>query len=288
LPVLIARGTRPGPTLVCLGGIHGDEYEGVAAVRQVFDRLDPTAMTGAFLGVPVCNPPAFAAQTRTSPIDGMNLARVFPGRANGTASERIAHAITTQITRHADFLIDLHSSGSFMSMPLLVGYYQADDAAGRLSRAAALHFGLPTIWGHAGATAGRSLSEPHQRGVPWLYTESPSGGWLHADVALRYAEGVRNVMQLLGILPGTPACAEVAHELSGDGDVDCSMTSPATGFLWNAVGLLERVATGDLLGVVRDLRGEIVAEIRAAASGTLVLRREAASVHAGDLVYLLT
>ena len=91
-----------------------------------------------------------------------------------------------------------------MSMPLLAGYYQAENAAGHASREAALHFGLPVIWGHEGVSEGRSLSEPHARGIPWLYTESPSGGWLHQDVACRYANGVRNVMRLQGILPVIP------------------------------------------------------------------------------------
>jgi predicted deacylase len=288
LPLLVARGARPGPTLVALGGVHGDEYEGIDAVRRVFEALDPSEMSGNFLGAPVCNPPAFAAQTRTSPIDGMNLARVFPGRADGSVSERIAHVVTHQITRFADFLIDLHSSGSFMSMPLLAGYYHADNAAGRAARGAAEHFGLPVIWGHHGASEGRSLSEPHARGIPWLYTESPSGGWLHDDVARRYANGVRSVMRLLGILPGQPERAPVEHDLSGEGNVDLSIAAPADGFLSNQVKLLELVAEGDLLGMIRNLAGESIAEIHAPDSGRLMLRREAASVHIGDLLYLLT
>jgi predicted deacylase len=221
-------------------------------------------------------------------MDGMNLARVFPGRADGSASERIAHAITTQVLGDADFLIDLHSSGSFMSMPLLVGYNEADDDAGRLSQRAARCFGLPVIWGHDSVSPGRSLSGPHERGVPWLYTESPSGGWLHADVARRYAEGVGNVMRLLAILPGEPAEAILERELSGKGDVDLSITAPMAGFLSNRVEPLDEVAAGDLLGIIRDLAGDPIAEIRAPEAGTLVVRRESASVEVGDLLYLLT
>ena len=59
LPLLVARGKNAGPTMVALGGVHGDEYEGVDAVRRVFESLDPAEMSGSFLGVPVCNPPAF-------------------------------------------------------------------------------------------------------------------------------------------------------------------------------------------------------------------------------------
>src|SRR5262245_27749415 len=87
LPLLVARGAAPGKTIVVLGGVHGDEYEGMAAVRAVFRSLDPAEMRGTFLGVPVCNPPAFAAAARASPLDGQNLARVFPGSPAGTISE---------------------------------------------------------------------------------------------------------------------------------------------------------------------------------------------------------
>jgi predicted deacylase len=274
--------------LVVLGGVHGDEYEGIDAIHRLFATLEPEMISGAVIGVPVCNPPAFAAQTRTSPIDGQNLARVFPGRPRGTVSERIAHVITTQVTRLADFLIDLHSSGSYMSMPLLVGYYHGDNSAGRRSRNAALRFGVPLIWGHEGASEGRTLSEPHERGIPWLYTESPSGGWLHEDIAERYADGVRNVMRLLGVLPEPPSPATVERELVGEGDLDLSLTAPIAGFLSNRVQLLQTVSEGEELGVIRDLAGAEIASIRAPAAGTVMLRREAASVHPGDLLYFLT
>ncbi len=212
LPVLVARGREPGKTVVVLGGVHGDEYEGMAATREVYRELDPQEMRGTFIGVPVVNPPAFATHTRTSPLDGQNMARVFPGRADGTISEQIAHQLLTQVLKQADFLIDLHSSGSYMSMPLLIGYFHGDTEAGRVSHEAALRFGLPVVWGHEGTSEGRTLSEPHKWGVPWLYTESPSGGWLHSDVAAQYADGVFNVMRYLGILPGeAPAITPTAR-----------------------------------------------------------------------------
>src|SRR5262245_57645692 len=167
LAVLVARGNTAGPTIVVLGGVHGDEYEGISATRHVFRELDAAKMSGTFIGVPVCNPPAFGARTRTSPLDGQNLARVFPGRRDGTTSEQIAHVLTTEVLNKADFIIDLHSSGSYIAMPLLVGYRRTDDAAGERSRQAALRFGVSTIWGHETMNPGRTLTEPHGRGVPW-------------------------------------------------------------------------------------------------------------------------
>lgn len=288
LPLLVARGHEDGPTIVVLGGVHGDEYEGMAAVRAVYRDLDPSRLRGTYLGVPLCNPPAFAAGTRESPLDGQNLARVFPGILEGTVSERIAHVLTASVLAQADFLIDLHSSGSRLSMPLLVGYPRGDTDAARQSRAAALRFGPPVIWGHERVAQGRTLSGPHARGIPWLYTESPSGGWLHQGVAALYAQGVLNVMRYLGMLPGEAPAAAITHDLVGDGDVDQSLAAPVAGSLRPCVDLLARVAAGDLLGVIEDPTGEPLAELRAPVAGIVMLRRESPPVQPGDIAFLLT
>jgi predicted deacylase len=173
-------------------------------------------------------------------------------------------------------------------MPLLVGYYHADSPAGRASRQAALRFGLPVLWGHPSVGAGRSLSEPHRRGIPWLYTECPSGGWLHQEIADRYTRGVLNVMRHLGMLPGDAPMSPVEHDLIGEGDIDQSVVAPVAGFLVPRVNLLDTVAAGDLLGVIEDLTGQPLAELRAPAAGTLVLRRNSPVVAAGEITFLMT
>lgn len=288
LPVLVARGRQPGKTIVVLGGVHGDEYEGMAATRDVFRGLDPWEMRGTFIGVPVCNPPAFAAKSRTSPLDGLNLARVFPGDANGTISQRIAHVLTTAVLANADFLIDLHSSGTHMAMAHLIGHFQGDNEQARISREAALRFGIPLVWGHEAVGIGRSLTPAHERGIPWLYTECPSGGWLHEDYTASYAEGVRNVMRYLDILPGTAEPLTDYEEISGEGDTDKSLAAPVAGFLRPLAELKSHVRRGDVLGVIEDLAGVTLAEIISPADGMVILRRNTASVVAGDLTFLLT
>jgi predicted deacylase len=288
LAVHVIRGAKPGKTLVVLAGVHGDEYAGVEAIRQLNQSLDPAEMSGDIIAVPVANPPAFATHTRTSPLDGQNLARVFPGKETGTVSEQIAYLITHSVSVHADFLIDLHTGGSHMEIPLLVGYPMGDSEQSRTARAAAERFGVPVIWGHNGGGIGRSLSEPHERGVPWLYTEAPESGWLHPEQAAVYAEGVRNVARYLGIVPGEAPLAGVTHDLAGDGDLDWSLTTPAAGYLVSKVNILDRVAKGDVLGVVETIAGEPLTTIVAPTDGVLVTKRRSPSVNAGDLLYYLT
>jgi predicted deacylase len=109
--VLTLSGASPGPRVVLLGGVHGDEYEGIAAASLAFRDLDPQALHGTLTIVPVSNPLAFDVGMRETPEDGKNLARVFPGSESGSVTERIAHALTTGAIQGADFLIDLHSAG---------------------------------------------------------------------------------------------------------------------------------------------------------------------------------
>ena len=97
LPLLYVIGATAGPILLVLGAVHGDEYEGVETIPEVFRRIVPDALRGALLMVPICNVPAYESALRSSPIDGLNLARVFPGDPNGTITQRIAYWITQKL-----------------------------------------------------------------------------------------------------------------------------------------------------------------------------------------------
>src|SRR3954451_16176642 len=107
LVLFVATGTRPGPTLAMLAGVHGDEYEGPVAIADLLAGHDPAALAGTLIALPVANPPAFAAGTRTSPLDGLNLARCFDGDAAGSASQRLAWAIATEGVARAGGVIGL-------------------------------------------------------------------------------------------------------------------------------------------------------------------------------------
>ena len=163
LPVIMVRGSKAGPTLAVTAGIHGDEYEGVRTIFDVVEQLDPVSMSGDLLCVPVANPPAFWAVSRCSPLDGANLARVFPGKSDGAITEAIAHAIDCEILARADFFLDLHSAGVRFLMPTMVGYDSADVRA----EAAARIFGTPVIWAHDVIAAGRSVSSGLSSSRPW-------------------------------------------------------------------------------------------------------------------------
>ena len=289
LAALVVKGREPGPTLVALGGVHGDEYEGPHAIRLVYGKLDPADVKGSFIGVPQCNVPAFAAGTRTSPVDGLNLARIFPGDPRGTVTERIAWNLAKHVIDRAALLIDLHSSGVNTDIAPLIGYCLSESDLGRKSLDAALAFGMPALWGHPDLGPGRSISYAHERGIPWLYTETNGGGWLVQKNARRYADGVVNVLKRLGILSGKPNPPKPERHLIGDGNNDVTgLRVSESGYFVSEVNVLDKLKKGDLIGRVVNIAGETIDQTLAPDDGTIVLLRANPTVAAGDSVAVLT
>nr|HMN30243.1 succinylglutamate desuccinylase/aspartoacylase family protein [Caldilineaceae bacterium] len=112
LPVLAARGAHGGPTVLITGGVHGDEYEGPAAIYELFNQLDTTTIAGQVIAVPVVNVAAWQVHSRTAPTDGLDLNRLFPGVKTHEPSRLLAEAFFDRFVRACDLLVDLHSGGA--------------------------------------------------------------------------------------------------------------------------------------------------------------------------------
>lgn len=284
MPTLVARGSSPGPTLLATGAVHGDEYEGVIAIQDLFDELDVTTMAGSFVGVPVLNGPAFAAATRESGLDHMNLARIFPGSPTGSPSQRLAHAFQSHLLPLAALYVDLHAAGNVYAMRELAGYMLRDDAVGARQRAAAIAFGLELVWGTA-PLPGRTLSAAADHNIPAIYVELNGEGRARpADVA-RARAGLRALLALLGITAGsypTEPRLLVEQPTAGSGHLQVDHPSPASGLFVPAVELWQPVARGQPLGAVRHPDGTTLATVTAARAGRVLLLRTMPRVLAGD------
>src|SRR5215472_6421326 len=139
------RGWEDGPFALVTAGVHGDEYEGPSAVFLLAKALKPDRVRGTVVAVPVVNPAAFTSGTRLHPEDGCNLARNFPGDANGGPTQQLAAAIFNELASRADYLIDLHSGGvEYVFLPVS-GFY-GEPVRGNPSFRAAQVFGLPALW----------------------------------------------------------------------------------------------------------------------------------------------
>jgi predicted deacylase len=283
------RGSRPGPTAALLGGVHGDEDEGVLAVLSVLHELTGVPLRGTVRAVARANPSAWAAASRTGPLDGGNLARCFPGDPKAGPTAEVAAAITASVIDGADVLIDLHSAGRAYRMPLFCGFIRdAGDADG--SRRAAVAFGAPLIWAHSGAPPGRSLSVAAEFGIPAVYAECGGGGGIRGDHLEAYCRGVLAVLAEFGLLPRSssatpPKAATWVYD--GGGDLDAGVLSRYDGFFVSAVTAGDTVAAGAELGRLHGYDGALLETVTAPSVGMVMFLRRQARTRAGDVLFSL-
>lgn len=285
LPVLVVRGCEDGPTLVTFAGVHGDEYEPMAAVQRVFAQAEPESLTGTWVAVACCNVDAFLAGGREGPEDGKNLARVFPGRADGTLTERVAYCLTHDFISKASFVCDLHSGGRVYRMLPMAGYMLSSPSMTAVQRRAAQAFGLPFVWGTA-PEPGRSLSAAADWGVPAIYCETTGTGGCREQDVEAYARGTFRLMTHLGMLPGEakppPGQRVLEDPTPSSGHLQVKNTTPVDGLFLTSLELGSRVERGDVLGRVVDSFGRVRFECRTDTAGEIILLRHLSRVVAGD------
>ena len=287
---LVELGAGDGPTISVVGGVHGDEFEGVVACLRTVDGLAATDVRGRLRIVPVAHEAAHRASLRASPRDGLNLARTFPGDAAGSPTERLADALLREVIAGSDIFIDLHSAGTAYAMPLLAGW--ADDGCPTCRRGGELAaaFGAPVLWRHPGPVPpGRTLSAAHAAGIPAIYAEAAGGGTLTEAHVVAYVEGLRRVLVAVGMLAATEARpAPVPMRLAGEGNLDVpAMTAPFDGVCEMAVGVLDAVTAGQVVATVSDVATGERAAVTAGAGGIVMLARRGARVARGDNLVVL-
>ena len=280
IPLVAIVGERPGPVLVAAAGVHGDEYEGPRALWQIADELAPSVLSGSFVALPICNPWAFSAGMRATPdrIDGVNLARTFPGDPRGSPTPRLAAALLAFVTGlRPSLFIDLHSGGIRYRFLPVVGYRLGLGDTVR-ARAAARAFGLPVLW-EGRDHPGTFNSETARCGITTLGVEmTGAGGCLDEDVAAD-REGVLNLLRWLGMLHDKPA-----PEVPGPFWRTAEVPAPAGGYavLERQVG--ERVVRGAAVARVLSPTGEVLGEARAPDDATIWVTRHLRSIDGGEMI----
>jgi predicted deacylase len=273
IPVTLINGSRPGPVLALVAGVHGFEYPPILALQRLRASIDPKDLAGSIIMVHVANMPAFLGRAiYYTPGDRKNLNRVFPGRADGTISERIADVITREVIDRAGFLVDMHGGDGNESLrPYL--YWTTTGAPGvvEAGRQLALAFGMDHIILDTirPTDAGASIYLSNTavlRGKPALTIESGYMGEVDEDSIARIERGVAGVLRHLKMRAAGPS--PVSNPVwIGRNEV---LTSGATGLWYPAVEKGYTVAEGAVIGRVTDFFGRSLEEIRAPFAGEIL------------------
>jgi hypothetical protein len=274
IPVTVVRGARNGPTLALIAGVHGSEVAPIIALQRVRAALDPARLAGTVILVHVANPPSFFGRTiYYSPVDGKNLNRVYPGRADGTVSERIAYAITREVIERADYLADLHAGDGNESlrpyaywMPLGL-----DARVDSVAREMAVAFGndfvvVDTTRSRDPQASAYTSNTAMTRGKPAVTAEN---GYLGMPVEKMVERNVVGVFRLLRYLRMWPGASQPPRQPVWVRRFEV-LRSPLTGVWHPAVTRGQAVREGALIGWLTDLFGRGRTEIRAPFAGQML------------------
>jgi len=290
IPITIVK-NGSGPTLLALGGNHGDEYEGPVALMKLARELQPGQVNGRVILIPALNLPAVLAGTRLSPIDGVNLNRAFPGKYNDSVTGLIAHYLTSVLFPLADIVMDIHGGGRSMDFfPCAHLHRVSDEEQFQKMLAAAKVWGQRYVFIYADITGEGLLPvQAESMGKVVVTTEMGGAGQCSPSVLQITERGVRNVMIHLGLTKGEldPPPSEVTVVASTDRE-DYHL-SPANGIYESFFEVGQSVEKGEPLGQVHfPERHDYSPEVLIAQStGILICRRFPAGTHRGDCVAVI-
>ncbi len=273
IPVAVFHGARPGPVLALVSGAHGTEYASIIALEKLIGMLNPADISGTVIIVPLINIPSFEQKVpHVNPVDHKSMNRWYPGKIDGTQTDRASFLITRQVVEQCDHLIDLHGGDLDESLrPYSYWTKTGNEKQDAMSREMVLAFGLDHIIVSTDRPkdpqASRYLENTAStRGKPSITAEAGHAGTVEAEDVSALTDGCLNVMRYLKMLPGTATTIE--HPVWIEKVV--TVASEQTGVFYPLVRRGTYVEQGMKVGYVTDYLGKVVFEARAPAAGVVL------------------
>lgn len=287
IPVVVFRGARPGPVLALVSGAHGTEYTSIIALEKLIQTLDPAQISGTVVIVPLVNIASFEQKVpHVNPVDGKSMNRFYPGKPDGTQTERASYVITKQIVERCDYLVDYHGGDLDENLRPYAYWPKSGNAQqDAATRDMVLAFGLDHIivWSDRpkDPNASRYLDNTAgTRGKPAIAVEAGYSGTVQPDDLALLVNGTLSLMRQLKMLPGAPSLVE--HPV-WFGKID-TVSSDQPGVFYPLVQRGTYVEAGMKIGYVTDYFGKTIYEARAPSAGVVLYICGVPSMKKGDTV----
>ncbi|ABG32960.1 N-alpha-acetyl diaminobutyric acid deacetylase DoeB [Roseobacter denitrificans] len=278
-----------GPTALLSGGNHGDEYEGPIALHHLARDLAPHQINGRVIILPSMSHPAFLAGTRTSPVDGVNMNRAFPGRVDGSPTQKMADYVQRILLPMADVVLDFHSGGKTLNfLPFAASHILENKEQEARCRAARDAFNAPYSLEMREIDArGMYDHAAESQGKTFVTTELAGGGTATPETVRIARDGLRNLLIHAGIMEGTPSRAP-SIQLTQPDDA-CFHFAQTGGLVDFKTGLGQQVACGDLIAEIWEpgATGRVPLQVLAQRSGLMIARHHPGLIQPGDCLAVL-
>jgi predicted deacylase len=272
--------------LLIIAGVPGDEAEPVLATLSLINKIQKKIIKGKVSIIPVANASAFKLGTRCG-SDQKDLARSFPGKENGTITQKAARAISSFI-KQADYLVDLHTGGTLFDILPLTGYMLHPDKKILLKQQEmAKAFRLPLIWGTDAKAQGRTLSVARDCNIPAIYAECRGGLFTNKKTIRLYEQGCQNILKSLGMINSASKENEglftwMEDYRPGEGHLQSKLPSPKEGIFIPSISIGKEVKKGTLLGNIINPMINKKTKITCMEEGILFMLRISSKVNKGD------
>ncbi len=287
IPVAVFQGAKPGPVLALVSGAHGTEYTSIIALEKLIQTLDPAQISGTVIVVPLVNIASFEQKVpHVNPVDGKSMNRFYPGKPDGTQTERASYLITKQVVERSDYLVDYHGGDLDENLrPYSYWPKSGNPKQDATTREMVLAFGLDHIivWSDRpkDPNASRYLDNTaNTRGKPAIAVEAGYSGTVQPEDLALLVNGTLSLMRYLKMLPGAPVMVEHPVWL---GKVD-TVASDQPGIFYPLVQRGTYVEQGMKIGYVTDYFGKTIYEAHAPSAGVVLYICGVPSMKKGDTV----
>jgi predicted deacylase len=258
VPVIELSGTKDGPILTVVAGVHGAEYVGIEASIRLSQEIQPEQLRGTLRIVPICNLPGFLGRCEVQcPIDGKNLNRVFPGNPDNSYTDHLAYLVYENVVKGSDCVLNIHGGDIFEELVPYAGVgTTGNEAVDSRSQELGLIYDLPFLLETrnlpGSVPGGSSLNKAAQSdGIPSILAEAGGRGLVEEEFVQTHLKGMRNVLKWMNMIEGKVKSTVKTRVMATD-----FWRIAHEGVCYPELSLSEFVKKGQRIGVVKDWFGD--------------------------------
>jgi predicted deacylase len=278
VPIIVEKAKRPGKTILIMGGIHGDEVNGIEIARRLLFNKFTKPDFGTIICIPIVNVMAFLNMDRKF-ADGRDLNRAFPGRARGSLASQLGHSITNKILPHIEFVVDLHTGADERFNFPQIRYDESHPENLQIAK----KFNAPFTLLQNKAPKGSIRRVLNDSNIPVIVFEGGKSRIIDEEVVETGVQGVLNVLDYLKIrkLKNHPEVRKETIFLENNRWIRARNSGMFQPLAKNG----SFVQKGELIGFINGPYDQFHKRIKAPIDGFIFCVNQSSVVYLGDAIF---